>query len=995
MQRPPLPGVQQPSSIRPPPPQQMQGRPPMMPPNGNQSPLPGIPPQHAIPQPRPPHPSAQLPPQQPVQPQQLHRQLAPPVSNQRAASPNLVSSMQGVSLQGQSNPAQQHQQPGSQFTAQTHQQGQQVTAQPQQQTQQFAAQPVPAQITQQDQQFTAQQGQAIPAQVPQQGQQPLQAQSSQQQMKPPLAPPTQITSGKSKRVYAVNPEVSGTTAPPNAPWPHGLNPPHQAHPPMSRSPVMSAIRPGMSSPMGNNNISRPAQQPQQPQQPQQLPPDLRPPQQPRPRIDPDQMPAPVQVREQDQNLFENQFFGTVDRDRVPLATTDYIGLDQGNSNPRYMRSTTDKIPFSKELADIAKFPLGLVVQPLAKRRSDEVAIQVVDHGEEGPVRCTRCRAYINPWCEFVEGGSRFICCICSHANTVPSWYFSNTDMSGRRVDIEQRPELRYGSVEFEVPKDYHSVRTPTPLHYVFAIDVSAQAIRSGMLKSCCDALKVALYSTSLDQRTLPSANKIGILTFDKDVHFYNLHSSLSQAQMLVVPDINDVFCPLQAGFFVDSEQSSDIIIELLDALPTMFQENARPESVFAAAARGGLQALENLGGQLFIFQSCLPNYGADALKSRDDKNLYNTDKEKQLMQPQNDAYKDLAKECVQKAVCVNTWLFPKEYLDAATVGVLSEMTGGDLRYYPNFDYTSDALNVQYQLDHDLRRETGYDGILRIRCSDGLQVIDHYGNCNMSTYTDMELAGVDEDKAIAAVLQHDNKLEVNRGVSFQCALLYTTKDGRRRVRVHNLNLASTSEIADVFRHGDVDATISIILRKAIFDLQHKNRKDIHQKMTEQCVQVLTAYRTNCASSTSPGQLILPEAFKLLPVYVHGAIRSKALRGVGSDMNTDCRSAGTRLFNALGVKELVWALYPRLFALHTMESECGKQGMDGYFKLPPMVRTSFERLEATGAYLLDTGYDLYIWLGKSVPSALLQDLFGVPCLDQVNPKMVRRHLHLHLV
>jgi hypothetical protein len=40
-------------------------------------------------------------------------------------------------------------------------------------------------------------------------------------------------------------------------------------------------------------------------------------------------------------------------------------------------------------------------------------------------------------------------------------------------------------------------------------------------------------------------------------------------------------------------------------------------------------------------------------------------------------------------------------------------------------------------------------------------------------------------------------------------------------------------------------------------------------------------------------------------------------VGTDMNTDCRSAGTRLFNGLGVKELVWTLYPRLFALHKMD------------------------------------------------------------------------------
>lgn len=95
---------------------------------------------------------------------------------------------------------------------------------------------------------------------------------------------------------------------------------------------------------------------------------------------------------------------------------------------------------------------------------------------------------------------------------------------------------------------------------------------------------------------------------------------------------------------------------------------------------------------------------------------------------------------------------------------------------------------------------------------GLQVIDHYGNCRMSTYTDMDLAGIDEDKALAAVLKHDSKLDFSRNVCFQCALLYTTKTGERRVRVHNLSLTATNQIADVFRTGDVDATISVMTRK---------------------------------------------------------------------------------------------------------------------------------------------------------------------------------------
>lgn len=264
------------------------------------------------------------------------------------------------------------------------------------------------------------------------------------------------------------------------------------------------------------------------------------------------------------------------------------------------------------------------------------------------------------------------------------------------------------------------------------------------------------------------------------------------------------------------------------------------------------------------------------MKSRDDKAIYGTDKEKNLLAPQSEKYKELGKECVKSGVCVNTWAFPSQYMDIATVNVVSHLTGGDLRYFPGFKL-EEKYRILYQLNHDLHRETGFDGIFRIRCSDGLQVLDHYGNCHMSTYTDVDTAGIDEDKAIAAVLKHDGKLDPNRAVSFQCALLYTNRYGQRRVRVHNLQLNVTAQIADVFRCGDVDTTISVMLRKTIFDLHHKNRKELHKSLTDACVDILTAYRVNCASSTSPGQLILPEAFKLLPVYVHGAIRSTILRG----------------------------------------------------------------------------------------------------------------------
>ena len=77
-----------------------------------------------------------------------------------------------------------------------------------------------------------------------------------------------------------------------------------------------------------------------------------------------------------------------------------------------------------------------------------MAIPLVNPGDEGPIRCTRCKGYINPFCTFTDGGRRFICSLCQFASDVPNSYFCNLDMAGRRMDLETRPELMYGTCEY-------------------------------------------------------------------------------------------------------------------------------------------------------------------------------------------------------------------------------------------------------------------------------------------------------------------------------------------------------------------------------------------------------------------------------------------------------------------------------------------------------------------------------------------------------------------
>jgi len=90
-------------------------------------------------------------------------------------------------------------------------------------------------------------------------------------------------------------------------------------------------------------------------------------------------------------------------------------------------------------------------------------------------------------------------CMCIYiCSTVPGEYYSVLDASGRRCDMDQRPELSKGSVEFVAPTEY-MVRPPMPPLYFFLIDVSVSAIRSGVL----EVMIVDLYYDSCFSSYLP------------------------------------------------------------------------------------------------------------------------------------------------------------------------------------------------------------------------------------------------------------------------------------------------------------------------------------------------------------------------------------------------------------------------------------------------------------------------------------------------------------
>lgn len=56
-----------------------------------------------------------------------------------------------------------------------------------------------------------------------------------------------------------------------------------------------------------------------------------------------------------------------------------------------------------------------------------------------------------------------------------------------------------------------------------------------------------------------SAIRVGFITYNKVLHFFNVKSNLAQPQMMVVTDVSEVFVPLLDGFLVNYQESQSVI----------------------------------------------------------------------------------------------------------------------------------------------------------------------------------------------------------------------------------------------------------------------------------------------------------------------------------------------------------------------------------------------------------------------------------------------------
>lgn len=651
-------------------------------------------------------------------------------------------------------------------------------------------------------------------------------------------------------------------------------------------------------------------------------------------------------------------------------------MSRAISSTRFMRATVQCAPNSTALLNKWVLPFGIVIQPFndappahhthAHAHSGEGAgqqeddIPVVNASKVGVQRCYKCRTYINPFVSWLDQGRRWQCNVCLKVNDVPNHYYSQLDEYGCRMDLQHRPELRCGTVEFIAPQEYMA-RPPQPPCYMFLIDVSYLSVHNGVVQSVARSIR-----DTLDRIPGDSRAKVGFVTFDTQVHFYGLKSTLSQPQMYVVGELQESLLPVPVDLFVTLNDSRHVIDALLDKLESnkLFGHTQEGEVCFGTALTAAGRIMGRLGGRIVAFLSTLPTLGPHALKNREDATAYGkAPAEKALLNESCKNYKDLALMYSRDQLSVDIFACTDQYVDLATLSNLPKYTGGETFYYPGFRAEADGEKLRHDLFRSVTRDTGLEAVMRVRASNGVAVSNFYGNFFIRGHDLLALPMTDADKSYGIELSLTDSTLNATNVSVQCAILYTATTGERRIRVHNLILPVTTSLAEMYNHADTDAIVSLMAKIAADEVPRKGLTETKTKIRDAVNNAMLNYRNHVSNNAmSAYLLVMPTTLQLLPLYASNLCKTDALLG-GNEIRADHRIATLHRMTSDSVAKNMLTIHPALFVVPSTHEDFDAL-VDNVDLLPPLVPLTQRSLSDDNAFVLADGSNIYLWMGKNL-------------------------------
>ena len=569
----------------------------------------------------------------------------------------------------------------------------------------------------------------------------------------------------------------------------------------------------------------------------------------------------------------------------------------------------------------------------------------------------------------------------------------------------------------------NSIPQRDPMHFLFCVELppAADPVARNSLEWTIQAL-----STTLDQMRDGKADiLVSFITYARDVHFYDFHAANAPhavgdtPRQICMGDTHSPFVPLpfttrcwlslqkdfghiQRFLSVLSEYSPRVSTYGLDG------SSVTPRAALGAAVRCSQLILNHSGGHVVVCATNGCSHGIGQITPREENTLMGKCDDKGVLNAGANAsawWTETATEAAKRGISFDMLFLNDKtnFLEMNTLTQLAHFSSGRVlnvhRLIPSIGtaFSANAIDpLARQLDALLCRPMGHAGVLRVRVSKGTRLkkySGHFFSNQKSQEIDVPLvspshsyiaeiehegsaieAEVDSTPECASLIEADAE-EVQQHTRgfwyFQAALLYTSTDGSRRLRIASLRLPITNQYATLFRSVNLECTFAGFAHHGINELAESGVHRAKDALTDRLAQLLFCYRRQCSSSQHTGQLILPESLKLLPLYIYALLRTKAFRRAGSNTRMDDRSIDLHWLRALPPTERVSYVYPYMVNLREYDADPTHQDV-GCFYMPPPAQLCGACFQQADAHVMHDSASqaqfVYIPRGEASPGSI---------------------------
>lgn len=236
--------------------------------------------------------------------------------------------------------------------------------------------------------------------------------------------------------------------------------------------------------------------------------------------------------------------------------------------------------------------------------------------------------------------------------------------------------------------------------------------------------------------------------------------------------------------------------------------------------------------------------------------------------------RSFAVECSKCQVSIDMFLFSSQYQDVASLSNLPRYTGGQTYFYPGWNAarSEDAIKFAREFSDYLSAEIGLEAVLRVRATTGLRMSTFYGNFFNRSSDLCAFPAFPRDQAYVVEVAIDETI-TRPFVSMQAAVLHTTCNGERRIRVLTLALPTTENLGSVYASADQQAITAFFSHKAVERALGSGLEAARDALQAKAIEILQTYRKELAGGNmGGGGLQLPQNLRALPVLFLALIKN---------------------------------------------------------------------------------------------------------------------------